>query len=273
MPFFRFEDLQSHHLNPHLSETRGPVIEGEYMYFRRVTKLAGSRSKPHYHPNEFMAFFLHGRSHAMLGTQKRVARPGMLIHIPSNARHSFKSIDDVEYLYIKDRTWTLVGAAADEALPEEAVSATQLAKALRDGTYRSRRGNGQESQAIVEGLGDCFYPWLDRIDAPPASGHHARWLEGRHLTFGLVESPPGHVTQEDAARHEIFGYVIAGALDAAVGDAQRRAGPGDVIHVPRGIAYRWMVAEGEPVRYAVVRSTKRLEDYVAHHGAADNWRG
>jgi hypothetical protein len=31
MPFFRFEDLQSHHLNPHLSETRGPVIEGDYM--------------------------------------------------------------------------------------------------------------------------------------------------------------------------------------------------------------------------------------------------
>ena len=273
MPFFRFEDLQSHHFNPHLSETRGPVIEGDYMYFRRVTKAAGSRSRPHYHPNEFMAFFLHGRSHATLGTQKRVARPGMLVHIPSNARHSFKSIDDVEYLYIKDRTWTLVGAAADEALPEEAVSATQLAKALHDGTYRSRRDNGEQSQAIVEGLGDCFYPWLDRIDAPPASGHHARRLEGRHLTFELVESPPGQTAQEDAARHETFAYVIAGALDATVGEAQRRASTGDVIHVPRGTAYRWTVADGAPVRYAVVRSTRLLEDYVAQHGAADNWRG
>jgi quercetin dioxygenase-like cupin family protein len=131
MTFYRFEDLQTHHLNPHLSATRGPVIEGDYMYFRRVTKEAGSRSKPHYHPNEFMAFFLRGRSHATLGNERRVARPGMLVHIPSNARHSFKAIDDVEYLYIKDRTWTLIGAAADRALPKEAMSAPELAQATR----------------------------------------------------------------------------------------------------------------------------------------------
>ncbi len=117
----------------------------------------------------------------------------MLVHIPSNARHSFKSIDDVEYLYIKDRTWTMIGAAADEALPEEAMSATELAKALQDGTLRGAAAEtDSNSQAIVEGLGDCFYPWLDRTTRLHASGHHARWLEGRHLTFGLVESPPGH---------------------------------------------------------------------------------
>jgi quercetin dioxygenase-like cupin family protein len=197
----------------------------------------------------------------------------MLIHIPSNARHSFKSIDDVEYLYIKDRTWTLVGAAADEALPDEAMSATQLAKALNDGTFKGRRGNGQQSQAIVEGLGDCFYPWLDRIDAPSASGHHARFLEGLHLTFGLVESPPGQRTHEDAARHENFAYVIAGALDSTVGEEQRSAGPGDVIHVPRGKAYSWTVAGDAPARYAIVRSTDVLEQYVEQHGAADNWKG
>ena len=51
MPFHRFEKLKSYHLNPHLSSTRGPIIEGQYMYFRRVSKTAGSRSRPHYHPN------------------------------------------------------------------------------------------------------------------------------------------------------------------------------------------------------------------------------
>lgn len=274
MGFSRFEQLRSHHFNPHLSTTQGPVIEGEYMYFRRVTKEAGSRSKPHYHPNEFMAFFLEGRSHAMLGNARRVARPGMLVHIPSNARHNFKAIDDVKYLYIKDRTWTLIGAAADEALPEQAVSATQLAKALKQGTYRVKRDSGKKSEAIVEGLGDCFYPWLESLDAPVASGHHEHGLEGKNLTFGLMESPPGHCTEEKKARHEIFAYVISGTLDAVVGKTSRRATPGDVIHVPRGTGYQWVVGKKRgAARYATVRSTTRLEEYVAKNGAADNWRG
>ena len=49
MGFHRFEDYASHHFNPHLSATRGPVIEGEYMYFRRVTKAAGHGAAPAHH--------------------------------------------------------------------------------------------------------------------------------------------------------------------------------------------------------------------------------
>ena len=274
MGFYRFEKLKSHHFNPHLSTTQGPVIEGEYMYFRRVTKEAGSRSKPHYHPNEFMAFFLEGRSRAMLGDAQRVARPGMLVHIPSNALHSFKAIDDVKYLYIKDRTWTLIGAAADDALPDQAVSATQLAKALKAGTYRGARDTGRKSEAIVEGLGDCFYPWMESLDAPPASGQQAHWLEGSNLAFGLMESPPGHCVEEKKAQHEMFAYILSGTLNAVVGKDSRRAKPGDVVHVPRGTGYQFAVGrKSGAVRYAAVRSTAALEDYVAKNGAADNWRG
>ena len=273
MPFHRFEKLKSYHLNPHLSSTRGPIIEGQYMYFRRVSKTAGSRSMPHYHPNEFMAFFLEGKSHAVLGRRRRVAGPGMLVHIPSNARHSFKAIDDVNYLYVKDRTWTLVGSAADEALPEQAMSVTQVAKALKAGKYPGKRGSAGQSQAIVDGLGDCFYQWMDRLDAPTVSGHHERWLEGDNLAFGLVESPVGHRVEHKRAPHEVFAYVISGTLDAQVGAKRRRARRGDVIHVPRGSACRWIVAGKDSARYAVVRSTPRLEAMVAKNGASDNWRG
>lgn len=145
MGFYRFESLKSHHLNPHLSTTQGPVIEGQYMYFRRVTKQGGTRSKPHYHPNEFMAFLLEGRTHAVLGKGRRVVGPGTLVHIPSNARHSFLAIEDIKYLYVKDRTWTLIGAAANEALPEQAMSATEVAKALKAGNYPGRRGTARDS--------------------------------------------------------------------------------------------------------------------------------
>ena len=273
MPYYRFEKLKSYHLNPHLSSTRGPIIEGQYMYFRRVSKTAGSRSRPHYHPNEFMAFFLEGKSHAVLGRRRRVAGPGMLVHIPSNARHSFKAIDDVSYLYVKDRTWTLIGSAADEALPEQAMSATQVAKALKAGRYPGLRGSAKNSRAIVDGLGDCFYQWMDQLDAPTASGHHERWLEGDNLAFGLIESPAGHCVEDRKAPHEIFAYVISGTLDAQVGRQKRRARRGDVIHVPKGAPRRWTVAGKGSARYAIVRSTSRLEAKVAKTGASDNWRG
>ena len=38
MPFYRLENLKSYHFNPHLSTAVGPLIEGEFMYFRMVTK-------------------------------------------------------------------------------------------------------------------------------------------------------------------------------------------------------------------------------------------
>jgi quercetin dioxygenase-like cupin family protein len=271
--FYRFENLKSHHFNPHLSTTQGPVIEGQYMYFRRVTKQGGTRSKPHYHPNEFMAFLLEGRTHAVLGRGRRVAGPGTLVHIPSNARHSFLAIDDIKYLYVKDRTWTLIGAAANEALPEQAMSATQVAKALKSGKYPGRRGTARDSGAIVDGLGNCFYKWMDGIKAPPISGRHEQWLEGLNLAFGVVDAPVGHVAEEKRAAHEIFAYVLSGTIDAAVGAKRHRARVGDVIHVPRGSSYRWEVTKDGPARYAAVRSTAHLEAAIQKNGAADNWRG
>ncbi len=273
MPFYRFEKLKAYQFNPHLSSTTGPIIEGDYMYFRRVRKPAGGKSRLHYHPNEFMAFMLEGKMSAVLGKGRRVVRPGTLIHIPSNAQHSFKAREDVNYLYVKDRTWTMIGAAADEALPERARSATEVARDIKAGRYPGGMKDPGKSQAIVDGLGDCFYTMIDNLRAPAASGHCERWLEGANLAFAFVESPSGHAVAEKKASHELFVYVISGSLDARVGGKGRKTRPGDVIHVPRGAAYGWVVRGRNPVRYAMARSTSRLEAAVARNGASDNWRG
>ncbi len=125
MPFHRFENYKVHHLNPHLSTGEGPVIEGAYMYFRIVTKKAGTGSTLHYHPNELMAFPLKGKINAVVGRERRIVKPGTFVHMPPYARHGFTACEDgdLTYLYIKDRTWTLIGSAEDEALPDEARSA------------------------------------------------------------------------------------------------------------------------------------------------------
>lgn len=275
MPFYRFEDLKSFRFNPHLSTAEGPVIEGEFMYFRMVTKRAGTGSALHYHPNELMAFPLAGKINCVVGKDRRIVPPGTFVHIPPFARHGFTATEDgdLRYLYIKDRTWTLIGAAADEALPHKALSAPEVAKVVGEGRYPGQKKDAGKSGAIIEGLGVCYYPMIDRLDAPAASGHCERWVEGTNIAFGFVESPPAHVVQDTKTPHELFIYVVRGALDAKVADKKRALRAGDVVHVPKGSAYSLKVRGKDSARYAAVRSTPRLETEIGRKGAADNWRG
>ena len=275
MPFHRFEDFKSYRFNPHLSTADGPVIEGETLYFRMVTKKAGTGAELHYHPNELIAFPLRGKGDCVVGKDRRILQPGTFVHFPPYARHGLKATEDgdLRYLYIKDRTWTLIGAAADEALPDNARSAIDVQRDVKAGRYPGQKKSPEKSTAIIEGLGNCYYPMIESLEAPPASGHCERWVEGTNIAFGFVESPPKHATTDKRSPHEMFLYVIRGAMDAIVGGKKRRVVTGDVIHVPRGAAYSWTVRKGGPVRYAAVRSTPRLEAAIRKNGAADNWRG
>ena len=72
MPFYRFEGMKSYRFNPHLSTADGPVIEGDYLYFRMVTKKAGTGAELHYHPNELMAFPLRGKANCVVGKERRI---------------------------------------------------------------------------------------------------------------------------------------------------------------------------------------------------------
>lgn len=275
MYFYRFEGMQTHHFNPHLSSATGPILEGETMYFRLITKRAGTGAELHYHPNELFAFPLKGRVDSIVGRDRRILQPGMLVHFPPYARHGFKATEDRElvYLYIKDRTWTMIGAAADEALPDEAPSVVEVARAVAAGRYPGQKKDKKKSKAIIDGLGNCYYTLAESLRAPPASAHCERRVEGSNIAFCFVESPPGHVTGEKKAAHEHFIYLLDGELEALVGTKKKRVKKGDVIHVPRGKAWRFTVAKRGPVRYAGVHSTPRLEAHIDKHGAADNWRG
>ena len=270
MPYFRFDEMKSHHLNPHLSTTQGPVIEAANMYFRCVTKKSGEQSRLHYHPNEFMAFLLEGEFDSIVGDEEHHVTPGTLVHIPSNAQHSFKAgPDGVRYLYLKDRTWTLIGAAADEALPDKARSATEVARDIAAGKYPGREKAPEASQAITSGLGNCHYVMSDGFGNAKPSGHYEQWVSGVNLSWGYVQSPPDHQVSESAALHELLAYVISGTLDTEVSGAHHQAVAGDVIHVPRGAAYSWRAAGHSPARYTIARSTTRLEQHVAQNGAAE----
>ena len=259
MPFYRFEQFETRLLTPHLSTGAAPVIEGRYMYFCLLHKEAGTGSELHYHPNELLIFPLAGRINAIVGQDRRIVAPGTFVHCPAYARHSMKATEDgpVDYLYIKDLTWTVVGLAADEAVPEPAMTTDEVNRKHAAGDLATAN-RPQGSQAIVEGLADCYYPIVDALDAAPISGRRASWIEGERLAFGFHDWPRGAAESARESEHERFLYLLRGAADVEVDGERKRCAPGDIAHMPRGSGWS-VTAAADSTRFAVVRSTEWLQ--------------
>lgn len=262
MPFHRFEDFESNYLTPHLSTGKAPVIEGRYIYFCLLHKNAGTGSELHYHPNELLIFPLRGKINAIVGKDRRVITPGAFVHAPAYARHSMKATEDgnLQYLYIKDKTWTVVGLAEDEAVPDQAMTVAEVNRKYAVGDGDKHRKAAGRSQAVIEGLPVCFHPMLDNLDAPRRSGRCVNWIEGERLAFGLFEVPGGYAEPEAVSAREMFVYVLSGKIDAEAAGRSKTIATGDIVHVPRGETYRLQVREH--ARYAMVCSTPYLENRI-----------
>ena len=263
MSFYRFEDIESRYLTPHLSTGSAPVIEGRYIYFCLLHKNAGTGSELHYHPNELLIFPLRGKINAIVGKDRRIVAPGTFVHAPAYARHSMRATEDghCQYLYIKDKTWTVVGLAENEAVPEKAITVEEVNRRYKVGERDKHKGVEGKSQAVVEGLDVCFYPIIESLDAPRRSSRHVDWIEGERLAFGFFEVPGGYDEPAMDARHEMFVYILGGKLLATVDDESRMVGVGDIVHIARGTGYRLQV-KSPFARYALVCSTPYLENRI-----------
>lgn len=263
MPFHRFENMEENFLTPHLSSARGPVIEGKYMYFCLVHKTAGTGSELHYHPNELLIFPVRGKLNAIVGKDRRIAPVGTFVHAPAYARHSMRATEDGDcsYLYIKDKTWTVVGLAEDEAVPDKAMTVGEVNKKYKVGERDKHQKAQGESKAVIEGVKLCYYPLLDRFDAPPVSAKRADCIEGERLAFGYVEAPAGSEAAEKPAAHETFVYVLYGELTGECKGESRTLKAGDILQAERGDPYALKV-KSPFARYVSVRSTPFLEHTI-----------
>jgi quercetin dioxygenase-like cupin family protein len=263
MPFHRFEDVESRYLTPHLSTGKAPVIDGRYMYFCLLHKDAGTGSELHYHPNELLIFPLRGRINAIVGKDRRIVEPGTFVHAPAYARHSMRATEDgdLQYLYIKDKTWTVVGLAENEAVPGQAMTVEEVNRRYQVGERGKHKGAEGRSQAIVEGLDVCYYPIVESLDAPRRSARHVQWIAGERLAFGYCEAPGNYNETTRAADCETFLYLLSGKLSATVAGENKTLAAGDIAHVERGAPYRLQV-ESPFARYVQVSATPWLQNRI-----------
>jgi glyoxylate utilization-related uncharacterized protein len=263
MPFYRFEDLEANYVTPHLSSGKAPVIEGAYIHFCLIHKVAGTGSELHYHPNELLVFQVKGKADTVVGKDRRIIGPGMFVHAPAFARHSIKATEDgnCQYLYIKDRTWTVVGLAENEAVPERAMTVDEVNRKFRAGELKDRKLETDKSRALIEGLHACFYPIIDPLDAPRCSGRRECRVVGERMAFGFCEAPQGGEEESVSGGHEMFLYVLTGEIDCRVDGERAQIAAGGVMHAPRGAECSLRV-RSEFARYVTVCSTPFLEHRI-----------
>jgi quercetin dioxygenase-like cupin family protein len=247
-----------------------PLIKGKYLYYCLNQKNSGTGSELHYHPNELLIFTLTGNVNAIIGKDRKIVPPGTFILIPPNVQHSLKATEDgpCAYLYIKDQTWSVVGIAADEARPDQAMSVEEVNEKYDRGEIKDRKGAEEHAEAasemIVEGVPNCYYQVLASLQQPFSVGSRFEWIHGQLCAFGFYEIPNGYVEQSERADHEYFIYLLEGAFRATVGQETAEIVPGGIVEIPKDVRYRLDISEGVPTRLVLIRSTNFLETQLAN---------
>ncbi len=86
-PILEHETVKVHSLFPKFSFRE--QTEGSYLEFVDVFEIrAGAQAEPHYHDTHEFYFLLEGDAVVQIEDEASHVRPGDLIHIPRNAKHS-----------------------------------------------------------------------------------------------------------------------------------------------------------------------------------------
>jgi quercetin dioxygenase-like cupin family protein len=257
--------MEGTYLTPRLSTAHGPIIEGQFIYFCLNCKNAGEGSVVHYHPNELFIFPISGKVNSMVGKDRRIVSPGTFIHLPPFGQHQMTATEDgpLQYLYIKDKTWSTVGLSVEESVPDRATSLEEAQQEFERAGWDPGKGKIKKdsigSSAIVEGLEKCYYPIIKTPDMPPSSADHRYLFVGTRMRFEFIEIVKGFEETQSQSQHEQFWYLLHGELNARVGDENHQVVSGGIIHIPRGPSYHISADKNTCVRYLCVSSTPVLE--------------
>jgi quercetin dioxygenase-like cupin family protein len=93
-------DISSLPMIERLPGWRGRFFHSEYMTVAHYEFASGSRIHEHFHPQEEIYHVLDGELELVIEGQPQVARPGLAVIVPSNARHSARALSDGRVLIV-----------------------------------------------------------------------------------------------------------------------------------------------------------------------------
>lgn len=99
---------------PDYTTATGACVEGDRMIVALMHMPAGTRSEPHWHPNEQWIFVVEGTFRAKIGEQEVEAFPRSVLYIPANLVHSMTVAPEADGLFftVKDASYGLQGIRA-----------------------------------------------------------------------------------------------------------------------------------------------------------------
>jgi quercetin dioxygenase-like cupin family protein len=91
MPFINLPEL---HVTERLPGWHGRYFHTENMTFAHYDFVRGSSIHEHFHPQEEVYEVVEGQLELSIDGVTKVAQPGVVAIVPSNARHSVKALTD-----------------------------------------------------------------------------------------------------------------------------------------------------------------------------------
>jgi quercetin dioxygenase-like cupin family protein len=102
MPFFKWSEVNSDFVTPSYSQGKGHAIKGEKIEVALIQYPAGTKAKPHAHPNEQVQVVTKGRARYRVGKEEKVLGPGEAVLIPANTEHEVEIYEALEVINCKD---------------------------------------------------------------------------------------------------------------------------------------------------------------------------
>lgn len=101
MPFLDLDNISDELVTPKHSTAFGKLVTGEQVELGLLRYKKDEGAEPHSHPHEQIFLVLKGVVQATLDGEVKLLHPGQVMHVPPNALHGIRIVEDAEVISAK----------------------------------------------------------------------------------------------------------------------------------------------------------------------------
>ena len=215
------------------STANGTWVTGEKIIFGLITIPAGTRAKPHSHPNEQFSIVLSGTIRVDVEGDVQTLTKGNINYRPANAIHASEVIGDEDYVFVtaKDTSWGIQGK------PEKAT------------TCKGQTGDGNIQH---------FYNLKEMEKKLAGEGYSSAkgsWITGERLIFGEFTMAAGTKADPHAHPNEQMIIILNGTVALDIDGDKKTVKKGDIIHIPSNAIHSSTVTGNEDCLFITAKDT------------------